>query len=125
MPSTSRLAETSPLPCTPPESPLDQSVAEAPSVIIATFTPSKPKAPPAVPALPSPAATPRYAAAGMVVTETATPTVELARVSSASMPATPATKATVIVSWLMLVNPPSASDAELRLNPDGIRSSRS
>ena len=48
-------------------------------------------------------ATPRYAAAGIVVTEIATPTPELARVSSASMPATPATSATTIVSSLTLV----------------------
>lgn len=48
--------------------------------------------------LPGPSATPRYAAAGMVVTETATPTAELARVSSASMPAKPAMKGTETVS---------------------------
>ena len=41
------------------------------------------------------------AAAGIVVTEMATPTPMLARVSTASMPATPAAKATRIVSASM------------------------
>ena len=45
----------------------------------------------------SPAATPAMAAAGMVVTEIATPTAAPARLSNASTPATPAARATPIV----------------------------
>ena len=54
---------------------------------------------------PKPTATPKYPTAGMVVTEMATPTPELARVSRASIPAIPATRATTNVSLLMVVSP--------------------
>src|SRR5919109_2580475 len=45
---------------------------------MATLTPSTANAPAALPASPTPAATPRYAAAGIVVIDMATPTAELA-----------------------------------------------
>ena len=54
------------------------------------FVPSTPSAPSDLENCPTPAATPRKAAAGIVVTEIATPTPMLARVSTASIPATPA-----------------------------------
>ena len=53
----------------------------------------------------------------------ATPTAELARVSSARMPATPAAKATPTVDASTVVRPPSAS--ALRTKPEGIRFVRS
>ena len=87
---------------------------------MATFALSTPRAPNASRVSPSPAATPRYAAAGIVVTETATPTPELALVSSASIPATPAASATTIVSLLTLVRLPSTVESMLKL--DGMRS---
>jgi len=58
-----------------------------------------------------------------VVTETATPTAALARVSSDSMPAIPATSATAIVSLLTVVSPPNAVAALLKSKPEGSRSS--
>ena len=54
----------------------------------------------------------------MVVTETATPTPALARVSSASIPAMPAASATTIVSLLTVASVPST--VEWMSNPAGI-----
>jgi len=82
-------------------------VATAPTIIIATFAPSTPTAPADLSNSPRPAATPMYETAGIVVTEMATPTPDAARVSSASIPAMPATRATAIVSLLTVVSPPN------------------
>src|SRR5690348_7778291 len=64
-------------------------VTDPPTSSIAMLTPSTASAPSAFDSSPMPAATPRYADAGIVVTEIATPTAELALVSSARIPATP------------------------------------
>ena len=74
------------------------SATEPPTSIIAMLAPSTLSAPSDFENSPMPAATPRKAAAGIVVTEIATPTPMLARVSTASIPATPAASATRIVS---------------------------
>ena len=58
----------------------------------------------------------------MVVTEMATPTPELARVSNASIPAIPATNATTSVSLPMVVRPVKTPDAWM-LYPDGMNPS--
>ena len=87
---------------------------------MATFAPSTPRAPNASLVSPSPVATPRYAAAGIVVTETATPTPELALVSSASIPATPAASATTIVSLFTLARLPSTVESMLKLDWDAV-----
>src|SRR6476646_6120922 len=65
------------------------SAVDPPASIIATFAPRTASPDSDVRSCPMPSATPRYADAGIVVTEIATPTAELARVSTASMPATP------------------------------------
>lgn len=57
-----------------------------------------------------------YAAAGLVVTEIPTPTAGLARVSTASVPATPAATATRIVVALTWV---CAMENSLNLNSAG------
>ena len=77
------------------------------------LTPSTASAPSAFDSSPTPAATPRYADAGIVVTEIATPTAELALVSSARIPATPAAKATIGVEMLTVERP-----ARNSLSPD-------
>jgi len=73
----------------------------------------------------TPAATPRYAAAGIVVIEMATPTVELARVSSDRIPAMPAANATRMVEVLTVVRPDSADSptAKFRAGDAGGRRS--
>ena len=66
---------------------------------------------------PRPAATPTYAAAGMVVTEMATPTAKLARVSKLSIAATPAAAATQTVvteTWVRLETTPELMSATRR-----------
>src|SRR3954462_4011575 len=67
---------------------------EPPMTIIATFAPSTASAESELENLPSPIATPKNAAAGIVVTEMAPPIAEPARVSTASIPPTPAASAT-------------------------------
>ena len=53
------------------------SVDVPPAINMTTLTPRTSNAPAAFPTSPMPAATPRYAEAGIVVTEMATPTAEL------------------------------------------------
>ena len=94
-----------------------------PATSIVTLMPRTARAPTALSLSPSPAATPRYAEAGIVVTEIATPTAELARLSSASMPAMPATSATTTVELLTVVSP--CSGPSPRTKPSGSRFRRS
>src|SRR3954451_11110034 len=101
------------------------SVSEPPSMIIVTFTArtSRPFSP--FDSSPMPVATPRYAAAGIVVIEIATPTAALARVSKARIPATPATNATTTVDALTvkrlsklvppILKPPGSRPKTLRI----------
>src|SRR5215218_4938395 len=84
---------------------LEHSVPAAPMTRNRTLSESTARAPVAWRASPSPSAIPKYAAAGIVVTEIATPTPALARVSIASVPATPAKSATTIVSSLTSAMP--------------------
>src|SRR5947209_2678891 len=81
------------------------SVRDPPTSSIAMLTPNTASAPSAFASSPTPTATPKYADAGMVVTEIATPTAELALVSSASIPATPAANATIGVEILTVDRP--------------------
>jgi len=64
---------------------------------------------------------PKYAAAGIVVTEIATPTPALACVSIASIPAMPAKRATTIVSSPTVAKP--CRTVSSRSKPVGSRSS--
>ncbi len=73
------------------------------------FTPSTSRALTATDHCSSPAPTPMNAAAGTVVTEMATPTAKLALVSKASMPATPAARATPTVAMLTVASSPTWS----------------
>ena len=74
---------------------------------MARFTASTSSAPTATAHCSSPAPTPMKAAAGTVVTEMATPTAKLARDSKASMPATPAARATPTVAMLTVASSPT------------------